>query len=165
MLDLETGRFSWGEGLELYPGMSKEEFRKSKIFENELLRPEDKEEDCRMYDLRTQEIDGFRMDMEVRFSKSGYVSEIFLSKPEYYKWPNWPKELTEKEYALEILEYNKAFVRKQIEEGMAGKNIMIRSLYFFTSKWGDINTMCDLRDIPRVEVTIHYENFRFGRGI
>ncbi len=166
MLDLETGRFYWGDGLELYLGMSREEFRKSKVFDTELLHPEDKEDEkCGTYDLRTQEIDGFRMDVSVEISILGYVEEIILSKPEYYNWPNWPEDRTEKEYALEILAYNDAFVRKQIEEGMAGKNIEIRSLRFFTSKWGAINSMCDLRDIPRVEVIIRYENFLFGRGL
>ena len=137
MLDLETGRFYWGEGLEIYPGMSKEEFCRSKVFETELLRPEDKEDANReTYVLRTQEIDGFRMDVAVEISLFGYVEAIILSKPEYYNWPNWPKDRTEKEYALEILEYISAFVQKQIEEGMAGKNIEIRSLHYFASKWG-----------------------------
>ncbi len=163
MLDLETGRLYWGDGLELYPGMSKEEFRKSKVFAKELLHPEHKEDEKRRtYDLRTQEIDGFQMDVSVRISFFGYVEEIILSKPEYYNWPNWPEDRTEKEYALEIQAYNMAFVRKQIEEGMAGKNIEIRSLDYFASEWGAINPRCDLRDIPRVEVIISYENF--GRG-
>ncbi len=166
MLDLETGRFYWGDGLELYPGMSKEEFRKSKVFQCELKNEEDKNNlSKRRFHLREQNIDGFQMKVAVRISFFGYVEEIILSKPEYYNWPNWPKDRTEKEYALEILAYNDAFVRKQIEEGMAGKNIEIRSLRFFASKWGAINSMCDLRDIPRVEVIIRYENFLFGRGL
>ena len=164
MLDLETGKFSWGEGFELYPGMSLEEFRKSKVFQCELKNPEDKNDmSKRSFCLREQTIDGFQMVVAVDISMFGYVEEIILSKPEYYNWPNWPKELTEKEYALEILDYNRAFVRKQIEEGMVGKDIKVRSLQSFADEWGGIGTACDFRDIPRVEAKIRYGNF--GRGI
>lgn len=165
MLDMETGRFIMGEGLELYPGMTREEFLKSKIFQEELLYSEDKKDlNSRSYDLRDQNIDGFWMSVAVRFSLHDYVTDIILSKPEYYKWPDWPEDRTEREYAHEIMHYNDAFVRKQVEMSIA-KNIVKENDYnCYSGAWGYIGSGCDLRDIPRVEVKIEYNEIPFLRA-
>ena len=162
MLDMETGRFVMGEGLELYPGMTREEFLKSKIFQEELKNPEDKNDLTKwQYRLREQNIDGFQMKVAVRFSFHDYVEEIIMSKPEYYDWPDWPEDKTEKEYALEIKRYNDTFVKKQVEESIK-KNIVKENNYnCYSGSWGNIGSLCDVRDIPRVEVTIEYDEMPF----
>ena len=154
MLDINTGRFVMGEGLELYPGMKREDFYKSKIFKEELRHSEDKDNYTdRLYDLKVQNIDGFLMDISVMFSSHDYLEEITLSKPEYYDWPNWPEDKTEEEYAYEIKAYNDAFVAKQLEgtEGM-GPN----EGYYPTKPWGYIRSNFNLRHMPHVEVVISY---------
>lgn len=154
MLDINTGRFVMGEGLELYPGMKREDFLKSKIFEEELMYPEDKENlEKKIYYIKKQNIDGFFMELTVIFSLHDYVEEILMSKPEYYAWPNWPDDKTEEEYAYEIKAYNDAFVAKQLEgtEGM-GPNLG----YYPTKPWGYIRSNFNLRHRPDVEVVISY---------
>jgi len=154
MLDINTGRFVIGEGLELYPGMKREDFFNSKIYKEELLHEEDREDlTNRQYCLKDQVIDGMLMSVIIRFSLHDYVEDIILSKPEYYKWPNWPEDRTEEEYAYEIKAYNDAFVAKQLEgtEGM-GPNLG----YYPTKPWGYIRSNFNLRHMPHVEVVISY---------
>jgi len=154
MLDINTGRFVMGEGLEVYPGMKREEFLNSKLFKEELRYPEDIEnKKKRQYYIKEQNIDGFAMKLSIRFSLHDYVEDIILSKPEYYDWPNWPEDRTEEEYAYEIKAYNDAFVAKQLEgtEGM-GPNLG----YYPTKPWGYIRSNFNLRHMPRVEVVISY---------
>ena len=158
MLDMETGRFVMGEGLELYPGMTREEFLKSKIFQEELLRMEDKNDlQSRSYDLRNQNIDGFLMSVTIRFSLHDYVEKIIMSKPEYYDWPDWPEDKTEEEYAREIKRYNDAFVAKQVE-GSKGVNT---NLCCHSRAWGAIKSGINLRHMPKVEVKIEYNEIPF----
>jgi len=154
MLDINTGRFVMGEGLELYPGMKREDFINSKIFKEELRYPEDKDNLTKWeYHLREINIDGFPMKSRVRFSLHDYVEDIILSKPEYYKWPNWPEDRSHEEYAYEIKAYNDAFVAKQLEgtEGM-GPNLG----YYPTKPWGYIRSNFNLRHRPDVEVVLSY---------
>lgn len=155
MLDMETGRFVMGEGLELYPGMTREEFLKSKIFQEELLRIEDKNDlKSWSYDLRNQNIDGFLMSVTIRFSLYDYVEEIIMSKPEYYDWPDWPEDKTEEEFAREIKRYNDAFVAKQVE-GSKGVNFKLGSQLV------TIKSTISLRHMPKVEVKIEYNEIPF----
>jgi len=159
MLDINTGRFVMGEGLELYPGMKREDFINSKIFKEELQHEKDKENKTKwQYALKDQIIDGMPMSVIVRFSLHDYVEKIILSKPEYYKWPNWPEDRTEEEYAYEIKAYNDAFVAKQLEgtEGM-GPNLG----YYPTKPWGYIRSNFNLRHRPDVEVVISYDVVSF----
>jgi len=159
MLDINTGRFVMGEGLELYPGMKREDFISSKIFKEELRFPEDRDNlTDRLYYLREQNIDGFTMKVSVRFSLHGYVKQIVMSKPEYYDWPDWPEDCSPEEYAYEIKAYNDAFVAKQLEgtEGM-GPN----EGYYPTKPWGYIRSNFGLRYTPDVEVVINYNEIPF----
>ena len=155
MIDLETGRFVLRKGVELYPGMTREEFFNSPIYKKELLWERDREdprEEC--YDIKTQEIDGYKMDMEIWFSNDDeygdYINQIKMTKPEFYDWPEgWPKDWDS--YAYEIKRYNDEFLQKQIERSIReGKEL------WYDYDWGSITSSISLMHTPHVMITIRY---------
>ena len=156
MIDLETGRFVLRKGMELYPGMTREEFFESPFYKEEIRWKKDKDnprEEC--YHIKTQEIDGYKMDMDIYFSNDDeygdYVEEIEMTKPEYYDWPEgWPRDW--KKYAYSIKRYNDEFLEKQIEGSIReGKEL------WYDYNWGSITSSINLRDIPIVMITIRYD--------
>ena len=162
MLDMKTGRFTWGDGLELYPGMTREDFFKSKIFKEELKWSEDATDyERRDYSLRTQNIDGMDMAVLIVFSLKNYVQEIIITKPEFYNWPNWPEDIPFKEYAYGIKAYNDEFVRRQTE---STGGVQALPGCFPSEPWGYIRSNISLIHTPSIEVVIHYRKARPERN-
>ena len=159
MIDMKTGRFTWGDGLELYPGMTREDFFKSKIYAEELKNEKDKENLTKwQYSLKKQNIDGMEMSVLIRFSSHDYVEEIIITKPEFYNWPNWPEDIPFKEYAYGIKAYNDEFVRRQTES-TGGVHALPGC--FPSESWGYIRSNISLIHTPSIEVVIRYDEIPF----
>ena len=157
MIDLKTGRFVLREGVEVYPGMTREEFFKSPLYQTELFRERDRENPReRSYDIKDQIIDGYEMSMTIWISNDDeygdYVEEIEMTKPEFYDWPNgWPKDIREEDYAYSIKRYNDEFLQKQIQGNIReGKEL------WFEYEWGSITSSISLMHTPHVMLNIRY---------
>ena len=165
MIDLKTGRFILREGVELYPGMTRDDFFKSSLYKTQLFRESDKENTRkRSYDLKVQEIDGFQMQMCIYLSNDDeygdYINEIEMTKPEFYDWPDgWPSDWND--YAYSIKKYNDEFLQKQIQGNIReGKEL------WFDYEWGSITSSISLMHTPRVMLTIrfHITSFKEAKG-
>ena len=159
MLDMKTGKITWGDGLELYPGMKRTDFFESKIFKEELYHEEDKRNlTKRRYFLKIQNFDGINMAVTIRFSLNDYVEDIIITKPEFYNWPNWPEDIPFKKYAYEIKAYNDEFVRRQTES-TGGVHALPGC--FPSEPWGYIRSNISLIHTPSIEVVLHYDEIPF----
>jgi hypothetical protein len=156
MIDLKTGRFVIKEGWELYPGMTREDFLKSPFYLTEVLSDYQKDETNFSYGLNPMEIGGYKMMLDIHISYHDYIDEISITKPEFYDWPDWPKDISEEDYAYGIKRYNDEFLEKQI----AG-NIREGNELWFDYDWGSITSSINLRDIPHVMITIRYREVPF----
>ena len=152
MIDLATGRFVLREGVELYPGMKREDFFKSELYQNELWDERDKDDETTpYYFIKPQMIDGFEVNLMIWISRYGYIRKIEITKPEFHEWPNWPKDKSEEEYAYEIQAYHIAFLKKQIEGCIEeGED----PSFYYT--WGSIDTTLSLMHHPDVKLIIEY---------
>jgi len=152
MLDLKTGRFIIGEGMEIYPGMKREDFLKTEMFKSQLYREKDYgNTTLPCYDLKVQEIDGYRMIITVWIDGFDYIDRIEMSKPEYYDWPNWPEGTDEYEYAYDIKRYNDEFIESQIKGQIREGNSI-----WFDCDWGSISSSIGLMHFPQVFINIRY---------
>lgn len=157
MLDLKTGRFVLREGIELYPGMTREDFFKSPLYQTELYHESDKEDPKEYsYFLKTQNIDGFEMSLDIYVSDYDYVDRIEITKPEFYDWPDWPKGISEEDYAYSIKRYNDEFLERQIRGNIRAGNEL-----WFDYEWGSITSSINLRHTPNVKLTIRYDEIPF----
>ncbi|WP_048601966.1 hypothetical protein [Rubeoparvulum massiliense] len=157
MIDFETGRFVLREGVELYPGMTREDFFQSPLYATELYHETNKEKPKkRSYFLKPQNIDGFVMSITIYLSSHDYIDEVKITKPEFYDWPNWPEDVSEEEYAYAIKRYNDQFLASQIQGSLReGKEL------WFDYMWGSITSSISLRHTPSVKITIRYDEIPF----
>lgn len=160
MIDLKTGRFVLREDVELYPGMKREDFLNSPLFKTELYRESDKEKTRKFsYDLKTQNIDGFKMSITIYFEDDDeygdYVDMIEITKPEFYDWPDgWPNDWNS--YAYSIKKHNDEFLEKQIQNRIReGKEL------WFDYDWGSITSSISLMHTPHVMITIRFNIIPF----
>lgn len=163
MIDLTTGRFVLKEGVELYPGMTREDFFKSPLYQTELYHESDKDNPKKPnYFLKTQMIDGFEMSINIHVSHYNYVDEIKLTRPDFYDWPDWPTDVTEEDYAYAIKKYNDEFLQHQIQGNLRESNEL-----WFQYDWGSITSSINLRHSPKVMITIRYREVPFleAKGI
>ncbi|MNJ58433.1 hypothetical protein D3C77_540660 [compost metagenome] len=163
MIDLITGRFVLKEGVELFPGMTREDFFESPLYKTELYHESDKD-DLKNYSyfLKTQNIDGFEMSIDIVVSSYDYVTRIELTRPDFYDWPDWPTDVTEEDYAYAIKKYNDEFLQHQIQGSLREGNEL-----WFDYDWGSITSSINLRHTPRVMITIRYDEIPFleAKGI
>ncbi len=142
MIDLHTGKFAFGEWKKLYPGMKLEDFKRTKLYENELMYDSDKSDINEIYYLlKPQNIDGFEVNIELSFDFDEYLDRIKIEKKD---WEIDESECeTAKigidnnyEYEYSVLEYLNKFLIKQINKRVEGG----RELRF-GYKWGRIETV------------------------
>ncbi|WP_019640575.1 hypothetical protein [Paenibacillus fonticola] len=157
MIDLTTGRFVLREGVELFPGMTRKEFFESPLYKTELFHESDKD-DLKNYSyfLKTQNIDGFEMSINIVVSSYDYVTRIELTRPDFYNWPDWPTDVTEEDYAYAIKKYNDEFLQHQVQGSIREGNEIS-----FRSSWGSITSSINLRHTPKVMITIRYREVPF----
>lgn len=163
MIDLSTGKFTLREGVELYPGMTRDEFYLTSLFQTELYRESDKDDPGnRSYYFKPQTVDGYEMSVEVFLSDHNYVTEIELTRPDFYDWPNWPQDISEADYAYSIKKYNDDFLENQIK-----KSIGEGDEASFDYDWGSITSSINLRHTPNVKITLRYREAPFlkAKGI
>lgn len=157
MIDLNTGRFVLREGVELYPGMTREDFFKSPLYLTELYHESDRIDPINpSYFLKTQKIDGYEMSIEIHISYHDYVDRIEITKPEFYDWPDWPKGISESDYAYSIKKYNDEFLQKQIQGNIREGNEL-----WFDYDWGSVTSSISLMHTPNVNITIRYREVPF----
>ena len=151
MIDLETGRFILREGVEIYPGMKRDDFINSKLFEDAFFKDGKVDTNKIFYDFKTQDIDGFKMELTIHFSPQNYIDRIELTHPDFYKWPDWPKDISEKDYAYSLKKYNDQFLMKQIEGSIREGNEI-----WLDYDWGSITSSISFYYNPTVMITIRY---------
>jgi len=142
MIDLETGRFSFGEGKELYPGMKLEDFKQSVLYERELRHEWRKTDENEVfYSLKPQVIDGFEMYMRLHFSShDDFLEDIIIEKE---NWEVDEGKPTDKkigrgnnyEYEYSVLSYLHEFLANQLEGAVEdGRELS------FDRDWGTLKT-------------------------
>lgn len=157
MIQLNTGKFVLRDGVELYPGMTREEFFNSPLYQTELLRDSDKKDPGKYnYSIKPQTIDGFEMSVDIYISDYGYVDRIELTRPDFYDWPNWPANIKEADYAYDIKKYNDQFLELQLQAGVREGDELS-----FRYDWGTIASSINLRHTPHVMITITYREAPF----
>jgi hypothetical protein len=157
MIDLITGRFILREGVELYPGMTREAFFKSPLYLTELSHESDKEDPKNSsYFTKTQNIDGYNMSLDIYISDHDFVESIIITKPEFYNWPDWPKAISERDYAYTIKKYNDEFLERQIQGSIREGNEL-----WFDFDWGSLASSISLVHTPDVKITIRYSEIPF----
>ncbi|GIP52984.1 hypothetical protein [Paenibacillus vini] len=163
MFDLDTGKFVIRDGVELYPGMTRETFFKSSLYQTELLRDSDRQDLGKYnYSIKPQTIDGFEMSVDIYVSDYGYVDKIELTRPDFYDWPHWPSNIKEADYAYDIKRYNDRFLEHQLQESVREANELS-----YSYEWGSLTSSINLRHTPHVMITIRYKETPFlkARGI
>ena len=152
MLDVKTGRLSWGEGKALWPGMTHADFERSVLYQNELLNEAYKaDRHNQLCNLKVQDIDGFPMAMKLSFDADDFLQHITLSQSSFYDWPEWPKTVSQYDYLLQIKNNNDSFIATQFQSQIEGG----RELGFdFT--WGNIISTFSFVHNPEAEIIISY---------
>jgi hypothetical protein len=157
MLDQKTGRLSWGDGKALWPGMTHTDFEGSHLYEHELLdesyKKERRGQSCH---LKTQIIDGFPMAIKLTFDAAGFLSDIILTQPEFYDWPDWPKDIDQNDYLLQIKNQNDRFLATQFQNQLEGE----RELEFMFD-WGTISSTYSFVHNPDAQIFIHIATWKF----
>lgn len=159
MIDLKTGKFIFGEGKEIYPGMKLEDFKKTALYLKELLK-----EGERILYLKPQIIDGFELTLDLVFDNDSYLEDIWIEKKDWYVHELETEEKIGRsdnyEYEYSVLDYLNKFLMSQIEGQVEGG----RELWF-DYKWGTIKT----KFLPygataspaNIKLTIQYDTFLF----
>ena len=81
MIDLKTARFILREGVELYPGMTREDFFKWLLYETQLSDESDKENPKRRtYFLKVQNVNGFQMCINIRISLDSSLRVVLYKR-------------------------------------------------------------------------------------
>jgi hypothetical protein len=152
MLDQKTGRLSWGDGKALWPGMTHADFEQSILYKEELLDEGYKEErGGQTCFLKTQDIDGFHLSVRLRFDHKDYLSDIILTQPEFYDWPDWPSDIKQEDYLLQIKDRNDRFLATQFQGQIEGG----RELGFHF-KWGTISSTYSFNYNPDAAIIFQY---------
>lgn len=156
MIDLKSGRFSWGEGYALWPGMTRSDFEGSELYASELPEAVKKEPEKYICSPRTQNIDGFEMDMLLSFDQDDFLESITIAHPDNFTWESWPVDRDDREYLQFIKSYNDRFLATQMQGQIEGGRELS-----FDFEWGTISSSCSYVHFPEAEITIVYDTFRF----
>jgi hypothetical protein len=157
MLDQKTGRLSWGEGKALWPGMTHADFEASVLYKEELLDEEyKKERGGHTCFLKTQNIDGFHISVRLRFDHKDYLSDIILTQPEFYDWPDWPSDIKQEDYLLQIKDRNDHFLATQFQGQVEGG----REIEFMFD-WGTISSTFSFVHTPDACINIDIATWKF----
>ena len=139
MIDLETGRFILGEGLEVWPGMKLEDFKKTDLYNVYTSEDDKSDKNESMYRLKPQKIDGFELDISLMFQIDDYLTYIVIEKK---GWFVHEMETEEKigpsnnfEYENSVLTYLNEFLSSQMEGQIEGGRELT-----YSYKWGNITT-------------------------
>ena len=155
MIDLQTGRFEWGPGYALWPGMTRADFQAGALYENELPQAVKEEPEKYICALKTQVIDGFEMSIDLFFDQDGYLDRIEMSRPDFYTWPDWPKDRSESEIHKEIKLHNDRFLATQMGGQIEGGRELS-----FDYDWGTISSTFSCVHDPDAEIIIRYRTWR-----
>ena len=158
MIDLKSGRFSWGEGYALWPGMTRKEFEASALYRDELPEAVKKGiEPFQCFALKRQEIDGFEIEVLLGFDNDNFLETINLAHPDNYKnEKQWPYNTSDREHLSFIKEYNDRFLATQMQGQIEGGRELS-----FDFEWGTISSSCSYVHFPEAEISIVYDTFRF----
>lgn len=140
MIDLETGRFILGEGLEVWPGMKLEDFKKTDLYNLHTSERDKSDKNEIYYRLTLNEIDGFELNIVLDFSPhDDYLENILINKK---GWFVHEMETEEKigpsnnfEYENSVLTYLNEFLSSQMEGQIEGGRELT-----YSYKWGNITT-------------------------
>ncbi|NLK62110.1 MAG: hypothetical protein GX287_01540 [Fusobacteria bacterium] len=139
MIDLKTGKFILGEGLEVYPGMKLEDFKKTELYKSYTIDRKKTDKNEWIYPLTIGKIDGFELNINIFFDDDGYLEDIEISKKGWYVHEIETEEKIGRsnnyEYEYSVLDYLNKFLMSQIEGSVEGG----RELWF-DYKWGTIKT-------------------------
>lgn len=156
MIDLNTGRFSWGEGYALWPGMTRREFEESELYRRELPDAVKREPEKYICSPRTQTIDGFDMEILLIFDQDDYLEIITISHPDNFTWESWPPERDSRQHLQFIKEYNDRFLAVQMGAQLEGGRELS-----FDFPWGTISSSCSYLHFPEAEINIVYDTYLF----
>ncbi len=159
MIDLQTGRFSWGENYALWPGMTRADFEASELYRNELPEAVKQEPEKYICSPKTQTIDGFDVDILLGFDSDDYLRRITIAHPDNFTWESWPPERNDHEYLRFLKEYNDRFLASQFGGQIEGGRELS-----FDFPWGTISSSCSYVHFPEAEITIRYDTFRYKPG-
>lgn len=160
MIDVINGTIDFGNGKVIYHGMTKEEFLKSKMFQEELLHEEDKKEkEANSFSLKNQILYGKEVRVEIYFGL-GYVEEVEIDCPEMSNYLEWPDDY---DYHTKMFEYMNRYNHEILEKAF---NTQIKegeptSLSVW-DEWGRIGSTYDIR-IPHIAIVIRYRNRKFRK--
>ncbi len=157
MLDVKTGRLSWGEGKALWPGMTHADFERSVLYQNELLNEAYKaDRHNQLCNLKVQDIDGFPMAMLLRFDHHDFLCDIVMSQAEFYDWPEWPADVSQNDYLLTIKEKNDRFLATQLQNRLEGGREL-----GFEFDWGTISSTCSFVHNPDAQIILSIATWQF----
>ena len=159
MIDLKSGRFSWGEGYALWPGMTRKEFEASALYRDELPEAVKQEPEKFICALKTQNIDGFTVDIMLGFDQDNYLRRVSIAHPDNYTWNDWPPERDQHEHLRFIKDYNDRFLATQIRGSIEGGRELS-----FDFEWGTISSSCSYVHFPEAEINIRFDTFYFKPG-
>lgn len=157
MLDIKTGRLSWGEGKALWPGMTHADFERTVLYQNELLNEAYKaDRKNQLCNLKVQDIDGFPMAILLRFDHHDFLCDIVMSQAEFYDWPEWPADVSQYDYLQTIKEKNDRFLATQLQNSLEGGREL-----GFEFDWGTISSTCSFVHNPDAEIIFRIDAWRF----
>ncbi len=164
MIDLETGRFTFGDGYELYRNMTLEEFKSGKLYEEMLLHESKRtNKNEGSYSFKPIKINDIEVTIVLWFDDNNFLYEIVISTPKFYKWPEWPENNGPQynfEYEYKILED----LNKVLAYEMQGSVENGRELYF-DFEWGEIETRFHPNGAsmspPDIKIYIIYDDFPY----
>lgn len=137
MIDLKTGRFILGEGLEVWPGMKREDFRETELYEKYVNEFDKKIQNKIYYGLLLEEVDGFELDITLDFSEyDDYLENIHIEKRDWQICevpPVYEKigRANNYEYENSILRYLNEFLSSQMRGQIEGGRELT-----YSYKWG-----------------------------
>ena len=158
MIDLNTGRFSWGEGYALWPGMTRREFEESELYRRELPDAVKRAEEPDLsYALKAQNINGFEIEVIIAFDQDDFLRRINIAHPDNYKnEKEWPSDTSDHDHLLFIKDYNDRFLAVQMGAQLEGGRELS-----FDFPWGTISSSCSYLHFPEAEINIVYDTYLF----
>ncbi len=161
MIDLETGRFTFGDGYELYQGMTKEEFLNSKYFKEKC---EIKDEDINfeteiVFPMENIVIRDIELAIVVHFDLNGRViKRLSITTPEFYGWSSdkWPKDSYERrKFQMNISDKLGQFLADEVRDSVeSGRELG------YSFPWGTIESSYRLEEYtngpPDIKIYIKY---------
>jgi len=160
MLDTETGKFVIKEGKEVYPGMKREEFKKTSLYKENV---DEVNKDNIYYPLNIEKVDGFNVRIVIGFSPyDDYLEKIKIEKRSWRVSRPTTKKIgrgNDFEYERSVKRYLDRFLAKQLEGNIEGG----RELWF-DFDWGTIKTVFHpygIKGPADIKLVIGYDTYLF----